>query len=40
MRYKREYSRIGDVRVSIDRDIEYINFDTNIKFKDERIMLN
>ena len=39
VRYKREYSRIGDVRVSIDRDIEYINFDTNIKFKDERIIV-
>ena len=39
VRYKREYLKIGDVRVSIDRDIEYIDFKTNFSCKDERIIV-
>jgi SPX domain protein involved in polyphosphate accumulation len=39
VRYKRQYSKIGDVRVSIDKDIEYIDFKTSFKYKDERVIV-
>ena len=32
--YEREYSIINDVRISIDKNIEYTDYKTNISFKD------
>jgi len=32
--YKREYSIIGDVRISIDRNLVYENYKTNITYND------
>ena len=37
--YKREYSIIDDVRVSIDEDITYKNIKSNISFNDKNIIV-
>tara|TARA_X000000368_G_C22812124_1_gene615145 strand:+ start:202 stop:798 length:597 start_codon:yes stop_codon:yes gene_type:complete len=37
--YKREYSIINDVRISIDNDIEYQDYKTSIKAKDDNIIV-
>ena len=37
--YKREYSIINDVRISIDNEIEYQDYKTSIKFSDDNIIV-
>ncbi len=37
--YKREYFRLGDVRISIDKDIKYKDFKTKIEHKEEQIIV-
>ena len=39
VKYKRDYSIIDDVRISIDREIKYRDFKTNIEFNDENIIV-
>tara|TARA_Y100000992_G_scaffold293010_1_gene251148 strand:+ start:1712 stop:2308 length:597 start_codon:yes stop_codon:yes gene_type:complete len=39
VRYKREYSIINDVRISIDNEIEYQDYKTSIKVKDDNIIV-
>ena len=39
VRYKREYSIINDVRISIDNEIEYQDYKTSIKAKDDNIIV-
>jgi len=39
VRYQREYSQVEDVRISIDRNIQYIDYKTNLKFDDEKIIV-
>lgn len=37
--YKREYSVLGDVRISIDTDISYEEYKTNLTYKDNKIVV-
>ena len=39
VKYKREYSLINDVRISIDNEIEYQDYKTCIKTKDDNIIV-
>jgi SPX domain protein involved in polyphosphate accumulation len=39
VKYKREYSVIDDVRISIDKDIQYKDYKTNFKLSDENIIV-
>jgi len=39
VKYKREYSIIDDVRISIDRDIQYRDHKTNFKLDDDKIIV-
>jgi len=39
IQYVREYSIIGDVRISIDKDIQYKDYKTNVQFNDEKIIV-
>ena len=39
VKYIREYSILNDVRISIDKEIEYIDFNTNFKFNDNKIIV-
>jgi hypothetical protein len=39
VKYKREYSVIDDVRISIDKDIQYKDYKTNFKINDENIIV-
>ncbi len=37
--YKREYAKIGDVRISIDKEISYENFLSNSVFFDDKLIV-
>jgi|TARA_B110001452_G_C15207257_1_gene418793 hypothetical protein len=37
--YTREYSIIGNVRISIDRDIRYKDYKTNFQFNDDKVIV-
>lgn len=39
VRYKREYLVIGDVRISIDKEIQYFDYKSNFKLNDDRIIV-
>ena len=39
MNYKREYFAIDDVRISIDQNIYYENFETNRIYRDQNIIV-
>ena len=39
VKYKRDYSIVDDVRISIDREIKYRDFKTNVEFYDENIIV-
>ena len=39
VQYKREYSIIGNIRISIDRDIQYKDYKTNLQFNDDKIIV-
>jgi len=39
VKYKREYLKYGDVRISIDKDIQYRDFKTNFTYNDKRIIV-
>ena len=39
VKYKREYSIFDDVRISIDKEINYRDFKTNSEIKDENIIV-
>ncbi len=39
VKYEREYFVLNDVRISIDREIKYIDYKTNIEISDNRIIV-
>ena len=39
VQYQREYSKIDDIRISIDRNIQYTDYKTNRKFYDNKIIV-
>ena len=39
VKYKRDYSIVDDVRISIDKEIKYRDFKTNVEFHDENIIV-
>ena len=39
VRYKREYSILSDVRISVDTDIQYRDFKTNKIYNDKRVIV-
>ena len=39
VKYKRDYSIVDDVRISIDGEIKYRDFKTNVEFYDENIIV-
>ena len=39
VKYQREYSQVDDVRISIDRNLQYIDYKTNFKFDDDKIIV-
>ena len=39
VKYQREYSKVNDVRISIDKNIQYKDYKTNFKFDDDKIIV-
>tara|TARA_Y100000591_G_C21712082_1_gene634067 strand:- start:98 stop:550 length:453 start_codon:yes stop_codon:yes gene_type:complete len=39
VKYVREYSVLNDVRISIDKEIKYMDYKTNIEINDNRIIV-